>query len=201
MADSPMNVDGRNRRAELTRKLVIDAYTELLLEGNLKPTFDDVAERANVSRRTVFNNFRDHDGLVSAVSARSLAIALADFESISPALPLDERIKLFTRRRTRILERIAPLSRSLQISIPFSEALQNSRSRHFVRVRQEIEHLFAAELGRGTQRELLVSALLAATSATYWTTLRDDLGIGVRRAADIMRTTIEGLLHSKSPQT
>src|SRR4051812_40199139 len=44
--------DGRNVRAERTRKAVVEALLELLDEGDVRPTAERIAVRAGVSERS-----------------------------------------------------------------------------------------------------------------------------------------------------
>ena len=52
-------VDGRFRRSVRSRERILDALRELVSEGNLRPTGQQVAARASVSLRTVFRQFDD----------------------------------------------------------------------------------------------------------------------------------------------
>jgi AcrR family transcriptional regulator len=52
-----------------TREKIVDALTELMAEGE-RLTHDAVAERAQVSRRTVYRYFADQESLRAAVWAR-----------------------------------------------------------------------------------------------------------------------------------
>ncbi|PRZ44239.1 TetR family transcriptional regulator [Antricoccus suffuscus] len=194
MPDPSAKVDGRTLRAERTRESVIDAYTALLLGGNLKPTAQEIAAKANVSQRAVFNNFNDLETLVAAVGARTLAIATKDFERIPVDLPLAERILRFSRRRAKVLESIGPITRAVQLRIPFSADVQKSRARHYDRVRREIRKLFADELAAAVDEKSLTKALLVASSAAAWSSARDDLGLGAEEATEILRRTVTGLI-------
>ncbi len=54
------------------RQRIIDAATELLVSRGTPPSVDDVADRAGVSRRTVFNYFPSVDDLIIAVGTDAL---------------------------------------------------------------------------------------------------------------------------------
>ena len=52
-------VDGRRQRSERTRLSIINAYMALLLEHRDIPTAGQIAARAGVSQRSVFERFDD----------------------------------------------------------------------------------------------------------------------------------------------
>ena len=73
MAQRQPNTDGRIARGERTRDSIIAAHAALLREGNLKPTGKVIAERAGVSVRTLWLNFKDLESLLSESTAYWLA--------------------------------------------------------------------------------------------------------------------------------
>jgi len=59
---------GRNRRGEETRKRIVAAVRELLEEGAFhESTVEQVADRAGVSRATLYQHFRSRLDLVDAI--------------------------------------------------------------------------------------------------------------------------------------
>jgi len=65
-------IDGRHARSERSRQAMVDALLDLLKEGVLRPSSAQIAERAGVTQRTLFNQFGDMDSLISAVAARQV---------------------------------------------------------------------------------------------------------------------------------
>ncbi len=55
--------DGRRLRSERSRQAIIDAMIELVEEGVLVPTAQQVSERAGVGIRSVFRHFSDMESL------------------------------------------------------------------------------------------------------------------------------------------
>ncbi|MBT6422528.1 MAG: TetR family transcriptional regulator, partial [Porticoccaceae bacterium] len=55
--------DGRLLRSKKSRRLIIEAIIELIDEGFLIPTAQQVAERADVGIRSVFRHFDDMDDI------------------------------------------------------------------------------------------------------------------------------------------
>ena len=59
MSATPDQRDGRTVRAERTRQALVDSLLNLLDEGQLTPTAAEIAARAGVSERSVFQHFPD----------------------------------------------------------------------------------------------------------------------------------------------
>ncbi len=90
--------DGRIARGERTRDAIVEAHAGLLREGVLKPTAKVIAERAGVSLRTLWLNFKDLETLLEATTAYWLDADAALRQPIDAGLPLPERIDALLRR-------------------------------------------------------------------------------------------------------
>ncbi|MFG1649403.1 TetR/AcrR family transcriptional regulator [Micromonospora sp. NPDC049275] len=193
--EAPGRVDGRTARAERTRAAIVEAHLALIAEGDLRPTGERIAERAGISLRTLWTNFKDMETLFEASGAEVLRQQDAAYRPISPALPLAKRVDAYCRQRARLLQLITPSARAAQMREPVSDQLHRNRLKHIDRVRDEVEQLFAAELthaGRG--REQLLNALVAASMWPAWSMLRYGLGLGVDQARAVMSRTVGALL-------
>lgn len=190
-------VDGRTARATRTRNAIVDAHLALIGEGDLKPTGERIAERAGVSLRALWANFKDMEALFSASGERLLKRQLAEHRPVSPDLPLAKRVDEFCRQRVRMLEIVAPSARAAALKEPFSASLRRNRARHIAVVKAELDILFAAELdASGAAREQLLYALTVASTWSTWAMLRDELELGVDEARPIMARTVTALLLS-----
>ena len=65
-ADSAVT-DGRRLRTERSKQAIIDAGLELIHEGQLVPTAQQVSERAGVGIRSFFRHFADMETLFATV--------------------------------------------------------------------------------------------------------------------------------------
>ncbi len=188
-------VDGRTARAERTRNAIVEAHLALIGEGDLKPTGERIAERAGVSLRALWANFKDMEALFRASGERLSERQDAEFRAVSPALPLARRIEGFCRQRARILELIAPSARAAQLLEPFSAQLRQNRASNINRVQREIKDLFAQELdASGSASEQLFHALTVASTWAAWSMMRDELHLGVEEATGVMVRTVTALL-------
>jgi TetR/AcrR family transcriptional regulator, regulator of autoinduction and epiphytic fitness len=198
MADTqapPGRIDGRAARAERTRRAIVDAHLALIDEGNLKPTGERIAERAGVSLRTLWTNFKDMETLFAATSERVTERQNAMYRPVPVDLPLTKRVEEFCAQRVRMLEMLAPSARASAVRQPFSKELRAARRRNIARVRSEIETLFAEELEiAGDGRADLLNSLTVASTFAAWSMMRDELKLDTDAAGAVMSRTVAALL-------
>jgi TetR/AcrR family transcriptional regulator, regulator of autoinduction and epiphytic fitness len=186
-------VDGRTARAERTRAAIVDAHLALIGEGDLRPTGERIAERAGVSLRALWTNFKDMETLFEASGARVLAEYDAAYVPIPPDLPRAERVARYCRQRARLLQLIAAPARAAAMREPFSPQLRRNRQKHIERLRDEVDVLFAAEFaasGGSTLRD----AVIAASMWPAWSMLSEGLALSPIAAEAAMTRTISALL-------
>jgi TetR/AcrR family transcriptional regulator of autoinduction and epiphytic fitness len=191
---TPARVDGRSARAVRTRRAIVDAHLALLGEGELRTSPERIAERAGVSVRTLWTNFKDLESLHAAVNNRLMERLDDEYRPIATAQPLAERVSDFSEQRGRLLEILAPTVRAVSIRLP-TRALKQARLVHHGRSRMEIEYVFAAELeAAGPDREELARALVTNTSSAAWAVLRDELQLDLEASTTVLTRTVSALL-------
>lgn len=85
------SVDRRAVARDRHRSAIIDAAHELITErGSGRFSVDELAERADVARRTVFNHFASLDDVVTAACARVLSGLIESFRLSALATPVGE---------------------------------------------------------------------------------------------------------------
>ena len=154
-----------------------EAMIDLVLEGYLPPSADQVARRAGVSMASLFRYFETLDELRQATIERYLDRFAHLFDIPDPGLgPLTERIERFVAARIRLFESTEPigrLARSRAATVPdFDHSLRQARATTAAQVRQH----FATELSRlsPARRDDLVAVVSTTTSFESWLQLRDD---------------------------
>lgn len=189
--------DGRRARRDRNREAVVDAYLDLVREGDMHPSVADVAERSGVSHRSVFRYFADKDELARTAVERQLSwtSSLAPIP-VSATAPLDDRIEALVERRAEMFERIGPvgrLSRSLAMGQPII-AEQLDMSRRFFR--KQVKVLFERELAALGEHEAgeTLGALDVLCSFESYDLLRRDQGMSQARAIRTMTRGVRALL-------
>lgn len=174
---------------------MVDALLELMDEGDLKASPERIVERAGVSLRTLWTNFKDLEGLYAAANLRLIERQREAYQPISPATPLPERIHTFCEQRGRLLELAAPAARASQLRLPYSAQLRRNRSVYVTIMRDELNAVFPVELdAAGPERDHLLRALLVNTSWSAWSLLRDELGLDPPDATAVMVRAVGALL-------
>jgi AcrR family transcriptional regulator len=77
------------RSSERTREVILDAaYALFWRQGFVRVSMDEIAQRAKVTKRTLYQRFRSKDDLIAATLAHSSELALARLDRIPlPAQP------------------------------------------------------------------------------------------------------------------
>ena len=191
-------IDGRTARARRTREAIVDAVLGLLDAGDLRPSVEDIAARAGVSPRSIFQHFGDRETLLRAVGMRQTERVSQIVEHLPDTGPFDERVEAFVEQRARVLEFITPVRRAAVLNEPFSEGSHAGLQAFRAFKRAEAERVFAPELDArpAAEREEVVRALGAATDWNTWEALRAHQGLSVADAGGVMRRTIRALLRA-----
>jgi AcrR family transcriptional regulator len=183
-------VDGRRARRHRSRDLAVDALLDLLSEGVVRPTAQQVAERSGVSLRSIFRIFDDVESLHAAACARQITRVRHLFVDVPAEGDLSTRIGQVVAINGRLYESIAPIRRAALRAAPESPAVQETLGRARGWVRSEVERVFAEELGTGARDT--VNALELALSFEAWDQLRSAQGLSASRTS----ATVTRLLHS-----
>jgi AcrR family transcriptional regulator len=186
--------DGRQRRSERSREAIVQALLELVGEGILQPTAQQVAETAGVGIRSVFRHFADMDSLFAEMDARLQAEALPLLRGDPPEGGAPKRMRALVDSRIAFFEKIAPFKRAGTIQRWRSEFL---RGQHGMLVRALRADLlrWLPEVRRAPAD--LVEAFDLALSFESWDRLRTDQRLGRDRARDAVLRTVLALLATR----
>jgi AcrR family transcriptional regulator len=191
-AISDTTIDGRRARRHRSRDLAVDALLDLLNEGVVRPTAQQVAERSGVSLRSIFRIFDDVESLNAAACARQVTRVRHLFVDVPAEGTLDARIDQVITINGRLYESIAPVRRAALRAAPESAAVQETLARARGWVRAEVERVFAEELA--TAGRDAVAAVELALSFEAWDHLRSAQGLSPTRTAAAVSRVLHSLL-------
>jgi len=170
MSAGPSRAPAAKRR----RARAVDAFIDLVLEGNLPPTPQQVAERAGISMATLFRYFETLNSLRYDAAMRMLErFPLLEVPDIGEGT-LTERTERFVALRVEFWEEVnllARLQRSTALQDP--DAARMIDSIRALMANQVREH-FAPEL-RGltaAKRDDAVAMIATLTSVESWEQFR-----------------------------
>jgi TetR/AcrR family transcriptional regulator of autoinduction and epiphytic fitness len=198
--------DRRTALKARTRRSILDAADGLIRERRGSPfTVDELAERADVSRRTVFNHFGSLDDVVLSICTERLNEVIHQVQEVASATPVGDgtRASMFdelalTLRGADLPSAITYLAGALgplaEGNDPRAQALAEEA---FSRV---ADHLATELLRRYPGSDLLdvrllVSSLVhgVAVIALHWATSTDPAAPDARAAWDAL---VDRLIHS-----
>jgi AcrR family transcriptional regulator len=190
------DTDGRTARAERTRTAIADAMLGLFEDGHLRPTATQVAERAGVSLRSVFQHFDDMEALSATVADLQLRRYVSRMQPVPLDGALSDRIAAFVAERARLHESIAPVRRAALLAEPFSDVIAERLAWVRSRARREVEKVFAPELEAlpAAARRDTLEAVTVASSWSTWEALRAHQRLSVAKARSVVARMVETLL-------
>ncbi len=190
--------DGRRTRQLENKAKVIRAMLDLVRETGEVPSVEEVADRAHVSRRSVFRFFANRELLLRATIDLMSAEVRERFPMPEPSHgPIAERIERFVEHRADYYEFIAPVRRIAErkkdVAAPIREAQARARER-------EREHIAAyfADLGprAAEDRERWIDAIWLVASWNAWAALRLDSGRSVDEARAVVERSLRAIVGS-----
>ena len=188
--------DGRRRRSAQTRQALIEAYLDLLRENQQPPTAPEIAKRAGVSTRSVFERFTDI--LTLSVAAADYAFEQAMAQAAVPNLDADlhTRLKSQVETRAAICEQWLPLWRALLRYQGASEELATWIKRIRAAMISRLELVYGPELSTlsEAERTQLLVALDILTDFESWGRMREDHGLSIDAARDLWINAIGRML-------
>jgi AcrR family transcriptional regulator len=169
-------IDGRRQRTQVTRGNIVNAAIALQNEGNMRPSMQQIAERAGVSLRTAFQHFPEKHQLTHAVLDELTRLNRVDPPPAELAThsALDARMAKFLEIRCRQLEGLTPHRRAANSMIATSKLLQEHRIKVRQRYRNVVETWFAPELDAlaDASRKKWLIAIATLVDWEMWQSLR-----------------------------
>ena len=196
MATPAQQRDGRTVRAERTRQALVESLLGLLDEGNLTPTAAQIAARAGVSERSVFQHFPDREALFEAVAREQYGRVVPTLVPIDASLPFDERVEQFAEQRSRLYELVGGVRRAALLIEHESKAVAGWLTTARRAKAAEVERVFLRELDAmpPDEREPVRAALVALCSWSAWDAWRTQQRLSVARARAAMQAGVTALL-------
>jgi AcrR family transcriptional regulator len=192
-------LDGRQSRTARSRLAICEACLDLVEEGALRPSAEEIAERAGLSRRSIFNHFADLAELYDAVAEAANQRCAPLLKEISDRGPIEERIEELVQVRSKFLEATAPFTRALtaQALVGPEEDQARRLSKDALRLQhQDVERLFRRDLAGlpSAERAEILEAVSAAMAPLLWEHLRRSRGNSMSRTRGVMRRTLMSIL-------
>jgi AcrR family transcriptional regulator len=180
--------DGRHARLERNKTEVVRALLALIRQTGEVPTADVLAERAQVSRRSVFRLFDDRASLLRAASDFMYRELLEKFPFPAlSGLPIAKRVVLLVDHLASIYEYVTPIRRVTENAKARDDLVENERGR--------IQSLYLQQIRTGfldvVPKEATISGISLETmqlilSWKAWDYLRHERKHSVDRAKAVV---------------
>jgi TetR/AcrR family transcriptional regulator of autoinduction and epiphytic fitness len=180
-------VDGRTRRGERNREAIIDALLTCYGDGILRPSVQEVADRAGVSARSVHNHFDDVEALRAEVAQRQWERCKPFAVNLDTTRPVAERIDQLVALRSALFEEVTPVRRAALLVVDESPTIATNLGHLDRALRRQLERAFDVEPD-------VLDAIDALASWDAWNRLRRAQGCSVARARRILTATISTLI-------
>jgi AcrR family transcriptional regulator len=190
--------DGRSARSQRTREAVVDALLALIRDGNPRPTAREIADRANISLRSVYVHFDDLEDLFLVSTQRQMARINALIEPVPPSAPLEQRVELVCNMRARIFEEFGSVRRAAWLQTPCSKTLSDLMEHVRTASRDGLGEVFRTELASlpREERARRLAVLDAMMSGESWDLLRTTHDLSVEDSCVAMANGALALLRA-----
>jgi AcrR family transcriptional regulator len=184
----------RERHAQQTRDLILDAVTDLLESRRIDEiTTREIAQSAGVSERTVYRHFPDRDALLAGLTARLMRSFEGRQDPLTPTIDTVDDLKAAVITLMAGLEEFHVAARA--------EALFNADPRRFspdTRANSaQFPGVIAAilpELGPQDCRHL-AAVIRCLLSAQAWLRMREEFGVSGHDAGPMVAWVLDAIVN------
>lgn len=185
--------DGRKLRTDDSRQKIVSAFLQLIRQGTVVPSAEDVAKTANVGLRTVFRRFKEMELLY-----REMVIELQNKfapEVVKPwkTIGMENQLQELLERKSVIYEDLMPYRIASNYHKYHSEFIQQA-NKHWNEIEQKVlENILPFDK---SSEPVLFNAIELALSFDTWLQLRVDQKIAPKQSYDTMKLSLSALLQT-----
>lgn len=189
-AAAPDIADGRRRRGQDNRARIVAAMIAIVGEGEVAPSAEQVAARADVGLRTVFRHFQDMDSLYREMAHVIEGELRAIIDPPLKSQHWRDRIGELIERRARAFDRIAPFRRAAEAFRHRSKFLGSDYTRLVVTLREALTRELPPAI---VADQPVFEALDLLMSFESWARLRREHGLDPEAAKGVIATAVDKL--------
>ena len=187
----PTQADGRRQRSVESRTRIVQALLDLVGEGEISPSAEQVAHRAQVGLRSVFRHFKDMDSLYSEMSQVIEAEIVKTFYRPHVGVTVAERLTDLISRRAGLFERIGPFRRASTTLAHRSSFLASEQRRMTAALRKILENALTPEMVADRAKVEVLDLLL---SFDCWNRLRREQNLSPSEAEAVIGAAVARLI-------
>ena len=164
---------------------------DLIHAGDLAPSAEQVAQRADVGLRTVFRHFQDMDSLFREMSVVIMGELHAAAEAPFRSADWRERVVELVERRGWAFEKVGPFLRATSLLQRRSKYMDIDHARLVKALREILKQQLPPAVA-GDRLKLEALDLLLSFEA--WSRLRREQGLSAQRAQDTLAAGVRRLI-------
>ena len=191
VVDETVVADGRRMRSERSRDAIIEAALQLVQEGILVPTAQQIADRAGVAMRTFFRHFESMESLAAAVDEHTRDSYESMFTLNERQGALDERVKKAVQHRAHAYEQVKNVILSTKAQLWRSDVLAKNYARDQRKLRRDMEGWLPELKSLPREKREAVDAI---TAFEMWHRLRSHQGLSKKVSIEIVVGLIKNLI-------
>jgi AcrR family transcriptional regulator len=192
LTDAPAeSLDGRRRRGQDNRARIVAAMMEIVHAGEVAPSAEQVAARADVGLRTVFRHFQDMDSLYREIGAVVGRRVRAILGAPLSARTWQDRLIEAVARRGQAFETIAPFKRAADVFRHRSKYLGSDYAALVVELRTSLAEELPPHIQADQAR---LEALDLLLSFEAWSRLRREQDLSPARAQAVLEAAVRRLI-------
>jgi len=188
---APPAADGRRRRGEDNRARIVAAMLEIIHAGDLTPSAEQVAQRADVGLRTVFRHFQDMESLFREMSVVIMGELHAVADTPFRSEDWRERVVELVERRGWAFEKVGPFLRATSLLQRRAKYMDVDHARLVAALREILKRQLPPAIARD---QLKLEALDLLLSFEAWSRLRREQGLTPKRAREVLTAAVRNLL-------
>ena len=184
-------LDGRRRRGQDNRARIVAAMMALVQAGNVAPSAEQVAARADVGLRTVFRHFQDMDSLYREIAQVVGGRVRGIIGTPVRGAAWPDSLFALIERRAVAFETIAPFKRAADVFRHRSKFLGSDYALLVVELRAVLLDALPPEIAADAAR---VEALDLLLSFEAWSRLRHEQDLPPERARQVLDAAVRRLI-------
>ncbi len=183
--------DGRIQRSERSRQLIVDAMVDLINEGHMIPTAQQVADKAGVAIRTVFRHFSEMEKLYAEIDQTMRPWYTELFSQSDRSGTLEERVIRAVESHAGAYTELAGVMRAVQHLLWRSPQVKQNYLEGAQRIRKDMD-VWLPELSRVSSETR--EAVDAITSFDFWERLTVHQKMSKNASIELIANLVLGQL-------
>jgi len=178
------NTDGRRTRGQANKRSIVVALSDLIREGVVAPTAEQVAAKAGVGLRSVFRHFDDMETLYREIANELDQLVQPSVQKRLKSRDWHARLAESIELRALVFEGLMPFHIASEVHRQESPFLNAQQAKSAKLQRELLQHLLPKELAADKSR---FEALNLVLSMDAWLRLRREQGLSKSAAKRVMQ--------------